>query len=27
LNLEKGVYFIEFLKEKKSVLIKKVIKE
>ena len=27
LNFEKGVYFIEFLKEKKSVLTKKVIKE
>ena len=27
LNLEKGIYFIEFIKEKKSVLIKKVIKE
>jgi hypothetical protein len=27
LNLEKGIYFIEFIKEKKSILIKKVIKE
>ena len=27
LNLEKGIYFIEFIKEKKSVLTKKVIKE
>ena len=27
LNLEKGIYFIEFIKEKKSILTKKVIKE
>lgn len=27
LNLQKGIYFIEFLKEKKRIVIKKVIKE